>query len=176
MEINGLKNKFYWVYLAGIFLILVLPAFVLSPWFFPADWGKSITFRSMFAILLFLFVFQLLYKRKQLNLPDIKKNKIVWLLIALFIIFLLASIFSVDPYFSFWGSPYRGGGFVSFSFYIIFALFLFLVLKNSDWQKIMDFSIFIGATVALISIIQFYGLFRTWLRPRRFLSHFCCSI
>lgn len=161
MKINNAaaKNKFYWIYLAGIFLILFLPVLILPPWFFPPDWGKAIAFRSIFAILLFLFVFQMFYRRNEISLPKIKKNKIIWILAALFVIFLLASVFSVDPNFSFWGSPVRSGGFINYGFYIAFAVFLFLVLKDSSWQKVIDFSIFIGAVIAIIAGIQFYGLF-----------------
>ena len=168
MKINAQNNKFYLTYLAGIFLTLILPVLILPPRFFPADWGKTIAFRSIFSILIFLFAFQLLYKKNELNLPDIRNNKAVWILTALFVVFLLASIFSVDPLFSFFGSPYRGGGFINFTFYILFALFLFLVLKDSDWQKTIDFSIFIGIIVALISVIQFYGLFSHFFVPNSY--------
>jgi O-antigen ligase len=152
------KNKFYPIYLAGIFLILLLHPFFATPWFFPVDWGKNIVFRCILSVLIFIFTFQLLFKKNELNLPDIKKNKILWILGAIFIITLLSAIFSVDPLFSFWGSPYRGGGFINFASYIIFAVFLFLVLKNSDWQKVMDLSIFAGMLVALLAVIQFYAL------------------
>ena len=96
-------------------------------------------------------------------------NKIVWSLTTLFSIFLLASIFSVDSNFSFWGSPYRGGGFITFAFYFIFALLTFILLKKpfdtaqgeAGWKKIWGFSIFIGILVSLVAVIQYYGLFRT---------------
>ena len=65
----------------------------------------------------FLFIFQLLYRREQLNLPQIKKNHIIFGLVALFGVFLASCIFSVDLHFSLWGSPYRGGGFINFAFY-----------------------------------------------------------
>lgn len=87
------------------------------------------------------------------------KSKVVWTLAALFIVFLLASIFSVDPYFSFWGSPYRGGGFVTFAFYFIFAIMAFVLLKKEDWGKAWLFSIFIGVLVSFIALFQFHGIF-----------------
>jgi len=159
MKSNLFKNKLYWIYLTGFFVILALPILTLPPWFYPPDFGKTIIFRSVLAILLFLFAFQLLYRKNELNLPDIKKNKIIWALAGLFIIFLLASVFSVDPYFSFWGSPYRGGGFVTFAFYFVFAILVFILFKKEDWKKAWIFSIFIGILVSLVAIIQYYGLF-----------------
>lgn len=184
MEINKNENKFYWIYKIGFFIILALPILTLPPYFAPPDWGKTIVFRSILAILLFLFIFQILFRKNELKIPIIKKNPIFWLLTALFIIFLLATIFSVDFYFSLWGSPYRGGGFVTFAFYFVFAVLAFILFKKpaqspspasnafgvadagwgneaggDDWEKAWIFSIFIGILVSLIGIIQYYGLF-----------------
>ncbi|TSC95178.1 MAG: Tetratricopeptide repeat protein [Parcubacteria group bacterium Licking1014_1] len=162
MEINKKEKPdsiFYKIYLAGFFLIMTLPVLVVPPYFYPVDWGKTIVFRSVLSVLLFLFIFQFLYKKNELKLPTVKKNKIIWLLIGLFIIFLLASVFSSDALFSFWGSPYRAGGFITFAFYFAFALLAFFILKKSDWNKIWNFSIFVGIMVSFMAIIQYYGLF-----------------
>ena len=183
MKINdkNLKKKFLdWAYLAGFFIILALPILAWPPYFFPPDFGKSIIFRSVLAILLFLFVFQFLFRKKEISLPNIKNNpigsrqggtngasKIILALAALFVVFLLASIFSVDPYFSFWGSPWRGGGFITFAFYFVFAVLSFILFKNKDpstgsglsWKKAWDFSIIVGILVSLVAVIQYYGLF-----------------
>lgn len=159
MKNNSIQNKFYLLYLYGFFLISALHILDLPPLFFPTDWAKTIVFRTIMAILLFLFAFQLLYRRNELSLPDIKKNRVVWALIALSAVFLLASIFSTDPYFSFWGSPARAGGFVNFAFYATFAVFTFLIVRKEDWKKIWNFSIFIGIIVSALAIIQNYGLF-----------------
>ena len=75
----------------------------------------------------------------------------------------LALIFSQDPHFSFWGSPYRSGGFLNFAFYIIFAVLAFFLIKAKHWQKIWDFNIIIGIFVSFIAICQQYGLFDTAL-------------
>ena len=159
MKSNLFKNKLCWIYLTGFFVILALPILTLPPWFYPPDFGKTIIFRSVLAILLFLFAFQLLYRKNEFNLPDIKKNKIIWALAGFFIVFLLASVFSVDPYYSFLASPYRGGGFVTFAFYFIFAILAFILFKKGGWKKAWIFSIIIGILVSLIALIQFYGFF-----------------
>jgi len=194
-----MSNKLNWLYKIGLFIILTLPILTIPPYFFPADWGKSIVFRSVMAIMLFLFIASSLRARvsrsrersvagSNLNRGDcfvgcdllamtknnpIRKplasngaSKIIWALGGLFGIFLLASIFSVDPLFSFWGSPYRGGGFVTFAFYFVFAIMAFLFFRKQDphvseagWQKAWVFSIFIGILVSFVGIIQYYGLF-----------------
>ena len=163
MKNNPIINKFSWAYLVGFFTILALPILTLQPWFYPPDWGKTIIFRSIISILLFLFIYQLLYKKNQLLLPNLKNiaktNTIFWTLAGLLTVYFLASIFSVDHLFSFWGSPYRSGGFINFAFYFIFTLLMFLIVIKKDWQKFWDFSIGIGIFVCLIGLIQFYGLF-----------------
>jgi len=154
-------NRFKWVYLIGFFLIVALPLLNLPPTFSPPDWGKTIVFRIIFSIMLFLFLWELLEKKNF----SIKVSLPFLLLIALFLIFFLATIFSLDPYFSFWGSPYRAGGFLNFAFYIFFALFVFLILNEGDWQKIWDFAIFVGILVSLIAIFQWKGMFSQILIP-----------
>lgn len=168
------KNKFYWLHLTGFFVILSLPLLNLPPWFSPPDWGKTIIFRIILSLMIFLFIWQILYKTKNDYLSSIiqnisnKKSNVFlgfWLLIAVFGIFLLSTIFSQEPYFSFWGSPYRSGGFLNFGFYIIFAVLAFLLIKTKDWQKIWDFSIIIGIFVSFIAVFQQYGLFDKALIP-----------
>jgi len=167
MEINTpTQIKFYWVYLIGFFLILALPLLNVPPWFSPPDWGKTIVFRVILSILIFLFIYQILFQKRYNTFSTTVRNvlrgpfglKLIFgLLIALFLIFLLATIFSLDPHFSFWGSPYRSGGFLNFAFYIFFALLAFLTLRKSDWQRIWDFSILIGIFVGLVAIFQWQG-------------------
>jgi putative inorganic carbon (HCO3(-)) transporter len=152
MENNKSRIKF--VYLVGFFLILVLPLLNLPPWFSPPDWGKTIVFRIILSILIFIFLYQTLSK-KQLS---IKTSLPFWLLIVLFGIYFLATIFSLDRSFSLWGSPYRSGGFINFALYIIFAILAFLIIQQKDWQLIWDFSIVIGIFVSIIAIFQQFGL------------------
>ena len=171
---NNPPFKFYQLYLTGIFLILTLPLLSAPPLFHPAPWGKSIVFRITFSILLFLFIYEILFLKNPAFFATIKEIKRqnplffpFWLLIALFTIFLLATIFSLNPHFSFWGSPYRGGGFLTLGMIMTFAVFLFLIVKKKDWQKIIDFSIGIGAFTAVIAIFQKFGLFSKYMTSYR---------
>ncbi len=162
------QNNFCWFYLVGIFLILTLPLLSIPPWFHPAAWGKSIIFRIIFSILIFLLIRETLGRRDQIAAfwQKIRRGPVAlpfWLLVALFGIFALATIFSLNPSFSFLGSPYRGGGFLTFGLCIIFAIFLFLIVKKKDWQKLLDFTLLIGAIAAVLAIFQKFGLFSSYL-------------
>ena len=164
-KINEVSNRFNWIYKIGFFVILALPVLTFPPYFFPADWGKSIIFRSIMAILIFLLTFQLLYKKESLKLPNVKKNYIFWSLIILLSVFLLATVFSVDPNFSLWGNPYRGGGFVTLAFYFSFAILTFFLFKNENWKRALDLSIIWGILVSLIAVAQYFSLFSNILLP-----------
>lgn len=164
-EINKKIDSFSYLYKIGFLIILALPAFIVPPYFFPADWGKSIVLRTIISLLIILFTFQFFNKRESIPTVDLKNNKILWAMGAYFIVFLLASMFSVDPNFSFWGSPFRGGGFINFAFCFIYAIMFFLFLNKKDWEKAWIFSIFIGIIVSALAIIQYYGLFSSIFVP-----------
>ena len=109
------KNKLQWIYLTGFFLILLLPLLNIPPWFSPPDWGKTIVFRIILAVLSFLYISQILIRKEF----TIKTSKVLWWLLGLLGIFGLATIFSENRLFSFFGNPYRAGGFLNFASYII---------------------------------------------------------
>jgi len=166
--------KVHWLYLAGFFLILALPLLNLPPWFSPSDWGKTIVFRIILPILIFLFIWQILFQKSDNRFSTIWKNIldrkskifwIFWLLIVLLGIYFLATIFSLNPHFSLWGDPHRSGGFLNFSFYIIFAILAFLILRSKDWQKIWDFSLIVGIFVASIAIFQQFAFISEFFIP-----------
>ena len=138
--------------LIGFFLILALPILSLFPWFSPPDWGKTIVFRIILSILIFLFTWQTIKGAKGTEFFKLRNSVPFWLLAGLFGVFLLSTIFSQDPLYSFLGDPHRAGGFLNFGFYIIFTILAFLILQKQDWQKIWDFSIFIGVLVSLIAV------------------------
>jgi putative inorganic carbon (HCO3(-)) transporter len=147
-------NKFLWIYLTGIFLILVLPLLNIPPWFSPPDWGKTIVFRIIMSIMILVSMWQILSEKRTI----LKINRIFWNLIALLGIFFLATVFSIEKNFSLWGDPYRSGGFVNFAFLIIFCLLVANTIRKQDWSKIWIFSLIIGVFVSIIGIIQSFGL------------------
>jgi tetratricopeptide (TPR) repeat protein len=164
-----ISNRLKYVFLIGFCLIVALPLLSLQPWFSPPDWGKTIVFRVILSILIFLFLWQISRAGYRIGLAnwlsqsDYKRNIVLWLLAALFGIYFLATIFSLDPNFSLWGSPYRSGGFVNFAFYIIFGILAFLVLREKDWQKVWNVAIVTGVLVSFVAIFQWQGLLKDFL-------------
>jgi len=177
MENNTLKSpnlrreNLYFLYLIGFFLILALPLLIVSTWFAPLGWGKTIVFRIILSILIFIFLSQAIFKKIAVRDTENKIRSVLlpfWILVILFLIYLLATIFSLDPNFSLWGSPLRSGGFVNLASYMIFAILIFLILKKEDWQKIWDFSIIIGILVSIVAIFQQFGIYSKFFIPFSF--------
>ena len=154
---NFSQNSLYWVYLVGFFLIIVQILNIIPPWFTPTDWGKAICFRIILSVLIFLFIYQIIYKKISFDAIKFEIKSVslpLYLLFSFLGVYLLATIFSLNPNFSLWGNPFRSGGFVNLAFYVIFSVLLFLIIKDKDWQKIWDFSIFIGILVSVVAILQ----------------------
>ena len=155
------KDSLYSFYLAGFFVILSLPLWAFPPLFFPPEWGKSIVFRTVISIILFLFIWQLTSKNQpwQDLIEKCKsQKKAVLTLAALFLLLFLSTLFSSDVLFSLWASPHRSGGFADFASYILFPIILFLAVKDKDWKKLWDFAFLIGDGVVLFAAIQYFNL------------------
>jgi O-antigen ligase/tetratricopeptide (TPR) repeat protein len=150
---------------AALYIILTLPLATLPPWLYPPDYAKTIIFRSLLACVAVIVTYLLLAKQMPNRFPQLKKNPITWAATSLLVIYLLATIFSVDPKFSIFGSPYRGDGFLTYIFYFLFAAILFAITKRDQWQKYWDYSVGVGLLVCLVAFIQFYGLLTSFFVP-----------
>jgi len=138
-----------------------IPFFGLPSWFSPPDWGKVIFFRIIVSALLFLFTCQMLSDKSFAGQIISKLRSVYvyfWGLAGIFSVFLLSVVFSQDPFYSFFGDPRRAGGFLNFSFYIIFCILFFLIIEKKHWQKIWDFTILVGIMVSLMAIFQHYNI------------------
>lgn len=162
------RSNFYWIYLAGFFLIVLQMINVFFFWTLPHDWGKAISFRVILSVMAFFFLWQVFSKEIKLSYIKLKIKSVYapfCLLLALFIIYLLATIFSINQHFSLWGDPLRNGGFINFSFYIFLAILAFLIIKKNSWQRILDFLILISIVVAAIALMQQFGIAGEYLIP-----------
>ncbi|MDD2731859.1 MAG: O-antigen ligase family protein [Candidatus Pacebacteria bacterium] len=166
------RDKFYLFYFIGFLLILVLPLASFAPLMHPPSFAKSIVFRIILSVLILVFVYQILFKKQIRGFDELKKEILnkkslvfipFWLLVLYGLIILLSTLFSLEPQFSFFGSPYRGGGSLTFSFYIIFSVLVFFIINKRDWIRLWNLSFGIGLIVASIGIIQKFGLFSKYI-------------
>jgi len=156
----------------GFFIILALPLLNIPPWFTPASYTQAIVFRSLLAILAFIYLvknginFQKIKETLNPRLDSARQARskiflpLVFLLAYFFTVF-ISTLFSLDVSNSLWGTPQRGAGFVNFAFLVIFCLMSFAVIKDRDWKKLLDFSLIIGFLVGSVAIFQQFGIFRS---------------
>lgn len=161
MKNNALSQILFW----GIVVILLLPLLNIPPWFSPPDWGKSMAFRILFSLSIFLALWILLLQRERANVASEIMTRwkgarlVIWLLLLLFLWFFTASVLSSDPSFAFWGNPSRGGGFINFASLILFAIFIFLFARKEQWNTLWKTSLVIGILVSIVAVFQWQGLF-----------------
>src|SRR3989344_3088444 len=159
---RALQNRLQlpWPFLAGIIAILILPLFSQFPYFAPPAWGQALFFRSIVAVLLFFALAWLLQKgaERVISRTDPARAPILALLAYAGVLF-LALFTSLDPHFSFWGTPYRAWGLLTYAFYILFALGLYLFLRPQQWNSIWNTLFATGTAAVLIGIGQQFGLF-----------------
>ena len=132
----------------GIYFTVLIPLVICKDFISPFHFGKVIVFRSLIEILAIFYLVLVLRNRSYLPRFD----KIFWSFAFFTLAFTLATITSVLPYNSFWGSLERMGGLWSFWHYFLFYIILTSVLTRKDhWQKLLDLTIFVGMLSA------FYG-------------------
>ena len=168
MERNILIGR---VFTGLCLLILILPLVNLPPWFSPPEWGKSIVFRVLFSLVLVFFFFLMLGQDRSRIIQNIKQKIAgakpgLLLLGGLFLMFFLASVFSLDPNFSFWGNPVRGGGSITFLSLIAASFFAFVFFSKKHWKYAWYVVLTTASLVALAAIFQWRGWFASFLIPR----------
>lgn len=163
MHMDGTRHRtFFW----GIVAVLLLPLLNIPPFFSPPDWGKAIVFRLILSTLLLLFTWQILSGKQRMPKIAWKSTEgiLVCLLVLFLGIFLLATVFSVDPAFSFLGDPQRSGGTLNLTSLVLFALFLFAAFpQEQPWKLFINGLLLAGAAVSFVAIMQWQGWFSTFL-------------
>jgi tetratricopeptide (TPR) repeat protein len=163
---GNIFEKDYKIYLIGFFIIAALPFVNFQPWLSPPAWGKAIIFRIIISFFIYLFLYRVITEKKYSIFKELLKNKIVLLLLVLLLLYVLSTIFSLDPHFSFWGSPLRAGGSLNYILLIIFSILAFLIVKDKDWQKLWDISFLMGILITLVAAAQKLNIFSGFIIPR----------
>ena len=147
--------------LAGLGAMVFLPFLSMPPWFSPPAWGQTIMFRVVMTLLLLALLAHFALQKRALPIKlDLSRPVFLQLALfsALFLFFLASTLFSLDPYFSFWGIPERAWGFLNLMFYAAFALTAFLFLAEKQWRLLWKLAIGGAALVALVALAQQLGI------------------
>lgn len=151
MKLYKILEQAIW---AALILIMFVPVYLDSDFFFPYIFSKALAFRVLVEILLLLWL-GYIYLRKE-------KIKIDWITIifAILLIFqFISSIFGENFYFSFWSNIERSEGLLLWLHMFVF----FVVVKNfiqthKSWLVLFE-AFFLGAQlVAMLGFLQYLGV------------------
>src|SRR3989338_6618071 len=101
-----------WLTYAAAFVPLIIFKDYISPFHF----GKVVVFRSLVEVMAVFYLILVLRDRRWLP----PKHILLGIFGLLTVMFGITTIFSVNPYLSFWGSLERMGGFWTFTHYLIY--------------------------------------------------------
>lgn len=141
----------------GILIISILPL-AIDPFLLPPpNFGQSVLF-NIFSPLIFIAVLYLWWKDRDFTL---KFNSIFWLFSALIVVFVISTVFALEPDIAFWGSYDRNFGLLThINLFLFFVSVCVLVKEKIKWQVIWDIAIVISFIQFILSIGQkFYWSF-----------------
>ena len=122
--------------------------------FFPFITGKNFFFRIFIEILFGLWVFAAVFDKCYRP----KVSPIFWALAATLAVLVLATIFSANPYRSFWSNYERMEGLIGHIHLFLYFLVSISVLKSEkDWKWLFHSSIFVSLLVGLYAVYQLAG-------------------
>jgi len=159
------KVKIYFP-LAIKYLILataLTPIIFTNKTFYPFILGKTVFFRGLVEIALFLSLIYLIVKL--FSSGEVSKIKTNFFKNRLFVIFslfafsaVLSTIFAVDKYTAFWGTLERGGGLFGFLHYFIFLILAVIFFKKNDWLIFFKISLIVGLIVIFYGFLQYFNV------------------
>ena len=133
--------------IASFFTLLIVGSGFIFPFVFP----KTAAFQILVEIMFFVWILLAIER------PEFRpaKTKLFWALALFLAILILASLFGVDFYHSFWSNYERMTGIITLLHYFVYFLVLSSVLKTKkDWLLIFDSFIVSGILVALVALLQ----------------------
>lgn len=136
-----------------IYAILFLVPLTFSTYFYMSfEIPKTFIFRGLLYVALVTFLIKIFIDRG-LRVPGIFREK--WFRIFLVLVplvMIIATVFSIEPWVSFWGSYIRQAGLFSYLHYALFFLLLIFGLRKEQFRKA-----FVGGGIAL-GIVLAYGI------------------
>lgn len=143
-----------WSVIGGLYLIPFIPLIVADQSYFPFITGKNFAFRSLIEILFALWI--ILALRDKTYRP--KFSSISWAVVALLVVSTLATIFSVNPYRSFWSNYERMGGLISLLHVGAYFVVLISFLRSKlDWLRLALVNLGANWIIIVYGLLQLAG-------------------
>lgn len=142
------------IIISGLFAIVFLPLFVPSSFFFPYITGKAFAFRFIIEIVTACWLILAIQGSKYR--PN--RSSILASIGAFVGILIIATIFSENPYRSFWSNFERMEGLISHLHLFFYFLVMVSVLKTEEiWQRFFLSNVMASVLVGLYGLLQLAG-------------------
>lgn len=146
----------------GIFACLFIPLIVTPFTLFPFVFGKATAFQIIVQLLFAGWLPLVYLNRKHLPRPSI----ILFALGAWFLMLILSTITSANPFRSFWSTVERREGLVLFIHLAAFFLILVSLFRSGkDWTRLFQASVFVSLLVSLYTILQLLPIDLPFISP-----------
>lgn len=148
-------NKFlrYGIF-AGLALVPFIPLVVTSSMFFPFITGKNFMFRILVVAMVALWL--ILMVRDPEARP--KNSLILWGIVALLVVTSVATVFSVNPYRSFWSNFERMDGLITqIHLFLYFIVVTGVLTTRRYWYQFFNINLLAAACVSVYAISQLLG-------------------
>ncbi len=152
--------------LSSLFAVTI----VMISTFFPFIGGKDYFFRVSIEFALIFYIFWWMFESKIGEaVSEVKKLFSMPLFVAasaFVLMFVLASIFALDPMAGFWSNFERGeGGFQMLHYYGLLFLLVLLFKTEEDWKKVFKVSLSAATLMIFYGIIANLGLAENFINP-----------
>jgi tetratricopeptide (TPR) repeat protein/O-antigen ligase len=135
----------------AVYAVALVPLIIFSQFLAPFHFGKVMVFRSGVEIMAVMYVWLVWQDRSYLPKPTL----ILWGCVAFALSFTAATVASVNPYISFWGTLERMGGLWTFWHYVIFFLIAVGVLRTRmQWRRMLRTTAMGGLLAGLYAVLQ----------------------
>jgi len=120
---------------------------------------KGVVFQTLLYAALFFFLWRILWASK-INIPAIFRNRIfLMLLVVVPTVFILSTIFSIEPILSFWGSYPRQQGLYMYLHYFAFSLMVLLSFNQYQYRRSLMIAFIALGITTIYGIAQSLGLY-----------------
>ena len=150
-----MKDMLQALVFGGLFLVLFLPLYVESDFFFPFITGKNFAFRIIVEIVFASWILLALF--------DVKyRPKFSWILAAfagLLVIMAVANALGEYPLRSFWSNFERMDGYITLVHVFLYTLVLGSVITtHKAWSYFLNTSVAVALMVAIYGLAQYSGM------------------
>lgn len=135
----------------AVYAVAFVPLVVFSQFLATFHFGKVMVFRSGVEIMAVMYIALVWRDRSYLPRP----TRILWGCLAFTLAFTVATVASVNPYISFWGTLERMGGLWTFWHYVLFFLIAAGVLRSRvQWRKMLRATVMASLLAAVYGVLQ----------------------